>query len=96
MPAAAASSTSENALTGGLAVIALGLTLVVLARIDLGRFTRRWFARLYAKSMGPERAQDMVRRHGRFDVKFYRLLGWATVVAGCVAVLIGLIGTVAG
>lgn len=96
MAVAAASSASENALTGGLAAIALGLAILLMARIDPGRFTRPWFARLYGRSMGPERAQDMVRRIGRFDAIFFRLLGWASVVAGCVAVIIGLIETIAG
>jgi hypothetical protein len=76
-------------------VIGLGLAFVVMARVDPGRYTRPWLGRQLGKRIGREHAEDILQRSGRFDLRFYRLLGWVTVLLGCSAVVIGLVGVLA-
>lgn len=85
----AASSTTGNALSGGAGIAMFGLVLVLMARSDPGQYTRPMFKRWYAKRLGPEQSEDLVDRIGRFDVSFYRVLGWVMVAVGCVGMIVG-------
>jgi hypothetical protein len=81
---------------GGLVVIGLGLAFVVMARVDPGRYTQPWLARQLGKRIGREHAEEMLQRSSRFNLRFYRLLGWVTVLAGCSVVVVGLVDSLAG
>ena len=88
--------TYTNALSGGLVVILLGVFLVVLGRLDLGRVGQSGNVKLLSRVMNPDEAGRLVEQLRQFNVVFIQVLGWIVVAAGCIGSIIGLVGMLSG